>query len=166
MNIDPDILAVILGLITNGLTSLLSATGNNIGKLIIGKEFDEKWKLEKTSLLPILQTSISQLEEHIDLKGVKGEEIICLFLLSPEVEEIVRQIYSLQITMPSRLLCNEVSSRNRSASSRFRLIIVLCLPVYRLAEYRLLATKQAIPNQVQKPTARPKQRINNSVMRS
>ncbi len=42
------------------------------------------------------------------------------------------------------------------------LIMVLCLLVYRLAEYRLRArlaeTEQAIPDQVQKPTARPTMR--------
>ena len=39
------------------------------------------------------------------------------------------------------------------------LIMVLCLLVYRLAEYRLWArlaeAEQTIPDQVQKPTARP-----------
>ena len=43
-----------------------------------------------------------------------------------------------------------------------RLIMVLCLLVYRLAEYRLRArlaeTEQTIPNQVGKPTARPTMR--------
>jgi hypothetical protein len=42
------------------------------------------------------------------------------------------------------------------------LIMVLCLLVYRLAEYRLRArlaeTEQTIPDQVQKPTARPTMR--------
>jgi transposase len=42
------------------------------------------------------------------------------------------------------------------------LIMVLCLLVYRLAEYRLRTrlaeTKQTIPDQVQKPTARPTMR--------
>ena len=42
------------------------------------------------------------------------------------------------------------------------LIMVLCLLVYRLAEYRLrarlAATEQTIPDQVQKPTARPTMR--------
>jgi transposase len=42
------------------------------------------------------------------------------------------------------------------------LIMVLCLLVYRLAEFRLRArlaeTAQTIPDQVQKPTARPTMR--------
>src|SRR5256712_9965293 len=42
------------------------------------------------------------------------------------------------------------------------LIMVLCLLIYRLAEFRLRArlaeTQQTIPNQVQKPTARPTMR--------
>src|SRR5579863_9650531 len=43
------------------------------------------------------------------------------------------------------------------------LIMVLCLLIYRLAEYRLRArlaqTEQTIPDQVQKPTARPTMRL-------
>jgi transposase len=54
-------------------------------------------------------------------------------------------------------------SRNQSASSRFRLVMVLCLLVYRLAEYRLRArlteTEQTIPDQIHKPTARPTMRL-------
>ena len=126
MTIDPNLLTVILGLITNGLTSLLSTTGQKIGKLIVGKEFLEKWELEKTALLPILQNSISQLEEHIDLKEIKGEEIICLFLLSPEVEEIVRQIYSLRIIND-----NSYQTNLQKLYKVFKLIFINFIESYR-----------------------------------
>jgi len=91
---DPNLLSIILGLITNGLTSLIAVSGQQVGKALIGKEFLEKWELEKTSLEPLLRTAIERVAETVQWKGPAKEEVVSLFLLTPEVEEIVRQIYS------------------------------------------------------------------------
>ena len=60
------------------------------------------------------------------------------------------------------------ASRNRSGSLRFRLIMVLCLLVSRLAEVRLQThlaeTEQTLPDQVDKPTARPTMRFRLSML--
>src|SRR2546428_10504024 len=96
---DPNVLSIFLGLITNGLTSLIAQSGNKIGELLIGEEFLEKWELEKTSLEPILHEAIVSVAETVEWKGRPArEEVVCLFLLSPDVEEIVRQIYSTKYT--------------------------------------------------------------------
>jgi len=94
MNIDPNLLNIILGLITNGLTSLIAMSGKTAGNLLIGKDFREKWELEKTSLAPILHSAIQSVAENIEWKGSTRDEIVSLFLLSPEVQNIVRQIYA------------------------------------------------------------------------
>lgn len=94
---DSNVLTIILGLMTNGLSSLIAQLGHKSGKLLIGKEFLDKWELEKTALQPILQKAISEVEESIQWTGPSKEEIVCLFLLSPEIEEIVRQIYSTKL---------------------------------------------------------------------
>ncbi len=97
MEIDPNILNIVLGLITNGLTSLLASSGRKTGTLLIGKEFLEKWEIEKTSLAPLLHSAICQVAETVEWKGYILEEIVSLFLLSPEVEDVVRQVYSTEI---------------------------------------------------------------------
>ena len=94
---DPNLLAILLGLVTNGLTSLIAKFGHKSKELLIGKDFLEKWELEKTSLEPILQHAITNVEEHIEWKAPPSLEVTCSFLLTPEVEAIVRQIYSANI---------------------------------------------------------------------
>src|SRR5260221_5395476 len=69
MEIDPNVLNIILGLITNGLTSLLASSGHKAGELLIGKEFLEKWEVEKTTLAPLLHSAISQVAETAEWKG-------------------------------------------------------------------------------------------------
>jgi hypothetical protein len=91
---DPNLQSIILGLITNGLTSLVAKLGHKSGELLIGKEFLEKWELEKTALQPILQKAIRDVEETVEWEGPPSLNVTCLFLLTPEVEAIVRQIYS------------------------------------------------------------------------
>src|SRR6266568_269255 len=91
---DSNILTVLLGLTANSLTSLLAFSGHKVGELLVGKEFREKWELEKAALQPVLQKAITDIAETVEWEGPAREEIVCLFLLSPEVEEIVRQIYA------------------------------------------------------------------------
>lgn len=94
---DQNALSILLGLITNGLTSLLSQLGHKAGNALIGKEFIEKWELEKTSLSPILDKATKIMIANMQQEDFPNEEIVCLFLLSPEVNEIVRQIYSIKL---------------------------------------------------------------------
>ena len=114
---DPNLLNIILGLITNGLTSLISVSGQQTGKALIGKKFLEKWELEKTSLEPLLQTAIKRVAETVEWKGYVREEVISLFLLSPEAEEIVRQIYSTKL----------IDSKDRDTLSAIRKIFLALL---------------------------------------
>jgi len=107
---DPNLQNVILSLIANGLSSLIAKSTHKAHDLLIGKEFLEKWELEKTSLEPILQKAIVSIAENVEWNGRPArEEVVCLFLLSPEVEEIVRQIYSMNF---------EAEKRNSIASIR------------------------------------------------
>lgn len=91
---DSNTLSIILGVVANGLTSLIAKSIHKSGQLLIGEEFLEKWELEKTSLEPIMNRAVNNVAETIEWRGPVREEIVSLFLLSPQVEEIVRQIYS------------------------------------------------------------------------
>src|SRR5258708_1112932 len=87
MQMDPNLQNVILSLIANGLSSLIAKSTHKAHDLLIGKEFLEKWELEKTSLEPILQKAIVSIAENVEWNGRPArEEVVCLFLLSPEVE--------------------------------------------------------------------------------
>lgn len=97
MNIDPNLLSIILGLVTNGLTSLIATSGKKARDLLIGKDFLEKWELEKTALEPLLHNAISKVAETFQWQGPATEEVLASFLLLPETQEIVRQIYSTQL---------------------------------------------------------------------
>src|SRR5438874_1181474 len=102
MDIDPNVLGAILGLLTSGLTSLLAGAGRKAGELVVGKEWLEQQKLEKTALAPLLAKAVSDIAKHIEWKGKTGEEVVTLFLLSPEVEEVVRQIYATHVVIDGK----------------------------------------------------------------
>src|SRR5712691_7761239 len=95
---DPNILSIILAVVANGFTSLITYLGHQTGKSLIGKEFLEKWELEKTALQPILHKAIIGVEEETPWQGPPPLEVTCLFLLTPEVEAFVRQIFSTKLS--------------------------------------------------------------------
>lgn len=95
---DPNIQAILLGLLTNGLTSFIAQFGRKDSKLILGRELLQKIKWEETALQPILQNAAKAVAESIEWHGFPTMEIVCLFLTSPEAEAIVRQIYAAKLT--------------------------------------------------------------------
>jgi hypothetical protein len=97
MDIDPNTLSVLLGVLSSGLTSLIALSGKEVGKHLIGKENLQKWEQEKTALQPLLHRAVCCVADEAGWTETRGEEIVALFLRTPEVEEIVRQIYSTHI---------------------------------------------------------------------
>lgn len=81
---DPNILSIILGVAGNGFTSLITYLGHQTGKSLIGKEFLEKWELDKTALQPILHKAIKDVEEEMPwhppaytlLRGSQEEKLL------------------------------------------------------------------------------------------
>jgi hypothetical protein len=96
---DPNIQAILLGLLTNGLTSFIARFGRKDSKLLLGEKLLKKMKWEETALQPILQKAARDVAENIEWQGIPSLEIVCLFLTSPEAETIVRQIYAIQLTI-------------------------------------------------------------------
>ncbi len=97
MDIDPNTLSVLLGVLSSGLTSLIALSGKEVGKHLIGKENLQKWEQEKTALQPLLHRAVCKVANEAGWTEARGEEIVALFLRTPEVEELVRQIYSTHI---------------------------------------------------------------------
>src|SRR6266516_253990 len=98
MTIDPNILNIVLGLITNGLGSLIALSSQKAGKLLIGERFLAKWESENNALEPLPLNDVRSVAEQVEWKDTPVEELISLFLLSPEVEEFVRQLYWTRLT--------------------------------------------------------------------
>ncbi len=95
---DPNIQNIILGIVANGLTELIAYFGRRGRDFIIGKEMIEKMKRERAALQPILQRAADAVAESIEWDGPSRLEEVCLFLTSPEVEKIIRQIYSTKLS--------------------------------------------------------------------
>ena len=98
MNIDPATVSTLsniaLNVASSGLTSLLVLSGQQLNKAIIGKDTLEQQKIDQTALQPILQQVIIKVPENAPWNAPKGIEVASLFLCTPEVEELVRQIYA------------------------------------------------------------------------
>jgi hypothetical protein len=94
---EPNLQNVVLGVLSNGLTTLIAHLGRKGGKLLVGKELYQRIKREETALYPILKRATEAVAEGIEWNGPPRMEEICLFLSSPEVEAIVRQMYSAKL---------------------------------------------------------------------
>jgi hypothetical protein len=99
---DPNLLSVILAVAANGLTALIAHLGHKSKEFIIGKDFLEKWELEKTALQPILQNVPHDVAENMQWQGPPSLEETYAFLHTPEVEAIVRQIYSMKFSVDKK----------------------------------------------------------------
>lgn len=96
---DPNIQTILLGLLVNGLTAFIAQFGHKDSKLLIGEELLKKIKWEESALHPILQKATQAVSEGIEWQRLPKLEIVCLFLNSPEVEAIVRQIYAAKLSL-------------------------------------------------------------------
>src|SRR5579864_4702086 len=94
---NPDVLNVLLNLASSGLYSLLCLGGKKVSELAISKELQAKWEQEKTSVDSVLRQAIQSLAEHFEWTYDEGEEVTALFLCSREVEELIREFYSIHL---------------------------------------------------------------------
>jgi NACHT domain len=102
MLMDPNLLSIILGVAANVLTSLITQFGHKTGELLIDKEFLKKWELEKTALQPLIQNAPHDVAENLQWHKPLTLEETYAFLHAPEVEAIVRQIYSTKLVGDKR----------------------------------------------------------------
>src|SRR6201986_824234 len=93
MAMDPNIQNVILGLVANGLTSLLSGT-YQLGKKLVRKQHPSA----SPQLQRILQKALEDVSEAIEWTGPPSLEEVCIFLNPPETEMVVRQLFAIQLT--------------------------------------------------------------------
>jgi hypothetical protein len=89
---------VVLGVLGNAATSVSAWAASKLSRRLIGEELLEKWKIEETALQPMLRKAADALAEVVELGGPARMEEVCLFLVTPEVEAILRQIYTARLT--------------------------------------------------------------------
>ena len=102
----PELAALLPGIASKVLLSLAPHIICKGGEMLLGSELREKFRETEQSIHPILQKALLTAAEDDSLDEVPDSEKICLFLTSPEVETIARQIFSLTIlgdTSPSSL---------------------------------------------------------------
>jgi len=84
---------IVLGVVANGVTSLLAYIGAFIGKTFTNEEIRKELEIRKTALEPIIEDAVKAVSTELDWKNPRIEE----FLNSPELESLVRQIFTTQV---------------------------------------------------------------------
>jgi hypothetical protein len=95
---------IILGVLGNAATSMSAWAASKFGRALVGEELLQKWKIEETALQPILRKAADALSEVVELGGPARMEEVCLFLTTPEVEAILRQVYVARLVDEERSL--------------------------------------------------------------
>ncbi|MDJ0660872.1 MAG: NACHT domain-containing protein [Crocosphaera sp.] len=86
-----------LSLIARASTPLLKPTVTWTHDKIIGKEILDKRELKETALQPILEEATEKVLDVIQEYDDPETHSICSFLVSPEAEQIIRQVYAASI---------------------------------------------------------------------
>jgi hypothetical protein len=90
----PSVENIILGIIANGLYSVISYFGKSGKKIFIEKEI----KKDEHGLKQILERGTNSICKELNKLNLDKNNKIILFLESPEVEMVVRQIYSAKLS--------------------------------------------------------------------
>jgi len=77
---DPNLTAVLLGVLSNCLTRLLSAGWEKSGEIVVGRELLDKWERQKTALSPIIESAVREVAEGFEWQGNAPFEEVCLFM--------------------------------------------------------------------------------------
>lgn len=94
---DPNIESIILGVIANGLTTLISYLGSKGWDRVDGNELMQEIEQKKISLGPILQDATTTVSEELDWDNPN----VHFFLASPDVEALVRQVFAAKLAEES-----------------------------------------------------------------
>ncbi len=86
-----------LSLIARAFTPLLGPAATWIHDKIIGQEILDARELKETALQPILEEATEKVLDVIQDCDDPESHPICFFLLSPEAEQIIRQVYAASI---------------------------------------------------------------------
>lgn len=104
MNIDPNILNVMLGVVANGFTALIASSYHRITGLQKSKEQIEI----QDSLSKQIRKALENVSDTIEWAGPPEIEELCLFITSPEVNAVVRQLYAVRLIPDQRKTASQI----------------------------------------------------------
>lgn len=104
MEIDTNILNVVLGVVANGLTALIAGSYNRMK----GLTEDEEETAIKESLSVQIKKAIEHVSDTIPWSEPPKVEEVCLFITSPEVSAVVRQVYATRLFTDQRRTLEEI----------------------------------------------------------
>lgn len=93
MDIDPNLQSIVLGVLANGLTALIASSYCRSKALVFGENLHK----EGNALNNYIRSALEKVAEEVEWEGDPPLEEVCLFLISGEVEAVVRQLYSARI---------------------------------------------------------------------
>jgi len=100
-NLDPNLVSIILSVVANGLTTLISsgvaATGSALG---VRRAYDPA-SHKARALGDTLRSAIEETSNTMPWQGSLPVEVVCLFLQTPEVESMARQLFAVQLLPPA-----------------------------------------------------------------
>jgi hypothetical protein len=94
---DPSLSDVLVGLVTNVVSSILVRGLRRTEDLMVGKRTLEKWRHDKTALQPILDRAVRNVADAMEWEGPPRLEVASLFLTSPESHIIAQQIFAAKL---------------------------------------------------------------------
>src|SRR5258706_15625131 len=87
----PPISDLIPGVIAKVVVSIVTSVASGVAKTLWAPPE------ESDALRPMLQKAAEAVAEVVEVEGPAREEVVCLFLTSPEAEAVVRQIFSAKL---------------------------------------------------------------------
>lgn len=96
--------AVILGIIANGISTILARCTRKGWEAISGDCTQDDTAKKSKDIGPIIKSAIGKVSYTFEWNNEPRVEEVCLFLDTPEVENIVRQIYSANLLEADKII--------------------------------------------------------------
>jgi hypothetical protein len=104
MNIDPNVLNVILGVVANGATAVIAGSYNKFK----GTPKSKAEEPLKGELPTHIRKEIEKVSDTIQFEEPPRIEELCLFITSPDVNAVVRQLYTARLFAEQRKTIDDI----------------------------------------------------------
>lgn len=104
MPLDPNLLNVLLGVVANGLAALIAGSYNRLK----GLTESQAETAIKENLTAQIREAVEEVSDTIEWTEPPQVEEVCLFITSPEVEAVVRQLYATSLFAEQRKTLDDI----------------------------------------------------------
>jgi len=99
--VDPNLVSIILSVVANGLTTLISSGVAATGSALDVRRAHDPASQKTRALSDTLRSAIEETSDTMPWQGSLPVEVVCLFLRTPEVESMARQLFAVQLLPPA-----------------------------------------------------------------